>query len=717
MPAKTRVYVAILVQCWKVEPFWATPCPAAVISVAYGAENRDITMKLSDNFGRLAIAALTMCTASMEVCGDAVETLSSPTGGTVVTVTIAPAQAVAGRVAPVSFSIQFAGQDVLVNSPFNLEFKGAGPLTNRVAVRNVVRASGDETWQRLYGKRKQVRNRFNELAFELEETAGLKRRFTLLFRAYDDGVAFRYLLPADWGRFELAAEETLFCFPTDATVWAADFGGFKSPQEAEFKQMRLSQLLANKVYGCPLLVKLGDALWAALTEADLTDWAGVYFRPVQGVSNAVRTVLAPLPEDKTVAVRSVAPRQSPWRVIMIGERPGTLIESDILENLNPPPDQDFSWVKPGKAAWNWWSAGYAPELDFKLEMDTRSMKYFIDFAAEMGWEYMIVDEGWYGPAFAPGTRAPHPTSSITKPVPELDLQELIAYAKAKGVRLILWLHWAHVDKEMDVAFPLYEKWGVAGVKVDFMDRDDQEMVNFYERVARKAAQHHLLVNFHGAFKPTGWHRTYPNVITREGVLGNEYNKWSARITPEHTVTIPFTRGMLGGMDFTPGGFRQKTPSTFRAVGGDKPGPFVMGTRVHQLAMLIVYESALQVLCDSPYSYRSSPAGLDFLKIVPTTWDDTKVLNGDVGEYITVARRSGDEWYIGSMTGAEARSLEIPLSFLGPGKYEAEIWADAYEAADYPDRLMKQKHVVTASDTLTATMAEGGGYIARLRPLR
>ncbi len=660
-----------------------------------------------------------LLSATIQMATGTVETVTSHDGSVTAVIKVEPHTGLNNMVAPVSISVRFNGQDVVVNSPFSLEFRGAEPLTNTCAVVGTKRRTGDETWQRYYGKRKLVRNHYNELAVDLQETSGLRRRFAFVVRVYNDGVAFRYVLPESWGNFELAAENTAFCFPGDVTVWAADFGGFRSPQEAEFRQMQLTQLLPNKLYGCPLLVKLGETLWAALTEADLTDWAGVYFRPAPGISNAVRTVLAPLPNDRTVAVRSVAPRHSPWRVIMTADRPGVFIESDILENLNPPPAHDFSWIKPGKSAWDWWCAGYAPELDFKLGMDTRSMKYFIDFAAEMGWEYMIVDEGWYGPAFAPGSgmRMPHPTSSITNAIPGLDLQELVGYAKAKGVRLILWMHWGHVDKEMDVAFPLYEKWGIAGVKIDFMDRDDQEMVNFYERVARKAAQHRLVVNFHGAYKPTGWHRTYPNVITREGILGNEYNKWSARITPEHNVTIPFTRGMLGGMDFTPGGFRQKTQKTFRPASNRQTGPFVMGTRVHQLAMLVVYESALQVLCDSPYSYRSSPAGLDFLKVVPTTWDDTKVLNGEVGKYITVARRSGDEWYVASMNGPEPRTLEIPLTFLAAGKYEAEIWADAYEVADYPDRLMKQKRSVTAADTLKANMGEAGGYIAVLRPVR
>ncbi len=643
--------------------------------------------------------------------GNNPEILTSPNGIVTVTVT-------AGN--QLDYAIEFNGKDVLLNSPVSLSFTNARAFGPDLAIKNVSRRAVDESWQRVYGKRKQVRNHFNEMTLDLQETTAPNRQVQIIFCAYDDGVAFRYALPKTWGGFELAAENTAFHFPNDAAVWAVNYGGFVSSQEAEFLPMKLSELKPGQVYGCPLLVQVAPSLWAACSEADLSDWAGMYFTPADDSPNTVRTALSPRPDDTNIVVRSIAPRSSPWRVIMVGDRPGAFIESDILENLNVPATFDASWVKPGKSAWDkWWCGGYAPELSFKPGMDTATMKYFVDLAAEMGWQYQIVDEGWYGQAFADGARnttwAAHPTTSITNIVPELDLHGLIAYAKQKGVKIIVWLHWGSVNKQMDVAFPVYEKWGVAGVKIDFMNRDDQEMVDFYERVAKLAAKHHLLVDFHGAYKPTGWHRTYPNVITREGVMGNEYNKWSTNVTPRHTVTLPFTRGMLGGMDFTPGGFRQKTLETFRAVGGDAPGPFVMGTRVHQLAMLVVYESALQVLCDSPYNYHSSPAGTDFLKVVPTTWDDTRVINGDVGNFITVARRSGKEWYIGSMAGTDARTLEIPLNFLGAGKYQAEIWADAYEAADYPDRLMKQTRTVTAADTLTANLAPAGGYIVRLRP--
>jgi alpha-glucosidase len=384
---------------------------------------------------------------------------------------------------------------------------------------------------------------------------------------------------------------------------------------------------------------------------------------------------------------------------------------------------DTSWIQPGISAWDrWWSGDYAPDTDFEIAMNTATMKYFIDFAAEMGWEYQIVDWQWYGNPFDPNGKQPepgveepdpNPAGDITKVIPEVDMAEIISYATAKNVKIFIWAHWKHVDNQLDEAFALYETWGVSGVKIDFMDRDDQYMVNFYHRVLQKAAQHKLLINFHGAYKPTGLNRTYPNYISQEGVMGNEYSKWSDLITPLHTVTLAFTRMLAGPLDFTPGGFRNATEESFKVVGSDAPGPYVMGTRCHQLAMTVVYESPMQVLCDSPYNYRNSPAGLDFLKIVPATWDETKVLAGDVGEYIVIARRSERQWFIGAMTNWTERNLDIPLDFLDAGRFQIKVWADADEAHLFPDRIQEIENPVTAKDTLTIKLAPGGGFVAQI----
>jgi alpha-glucosidase len=387
---------------------------------------------------------------------------------------------------------------------------------------------------------------------------------------------------------------------------------------------------------------------------------------------------------------------------MIGRSPGDLTESEIILNLNEPcAIKDTSWIKPGKMAWDhWWSGD--------TKMDTATLKEYIQFAADMQFPYQLVDWTWYG-----DKPLENPDLDITTVVKDVNMPELLKFAKDRGVRLWLWLHWTHTDKQYEKAFALYEKWGVAGVKIDFMQRDDQEMVNWYHRIVKKAADHHLLVNFHGAYKPTGFRRTYPNLITREGVLGNEYNKWSKRVTPEHNCTIPFTRMLAGPMDYTPGGFLNRSRENFKT--NVKPTQ-VMGTRCHELAKFVIYYSPLCCVCDHPRNYKNQ-AGLEFLRVVPTVWDDTKVINGEVGEYITMARRSGEKWFIGAMSNWTGRTLEIGLDFLDEGKYTANIFADSPDSGENAEKLIEEKRTVTANDNLTIKMAPGGGFAAYLTPGR
>ena len=624
----------------------------------------------------------------------------------------------------VYYSVFYKGRPVIIDSPFGLDFKNMPPLARDLVVIDKQTRSVDQTWQTVVGKSKIVHDLCNELVLALREANPPQRQINLIFRAYNDGAAFRYQLPeqAALQDFKLTSERTEFHFAGNHDVWAANYGSYATHQETEFPQIKLSNIKAGDIIGCPLLVRVENNIWAALTEANLVDWAGLYFTGTGVQPNAVVSTLSPRLDEPDVLVKSTTPRYSPWRTIMIGDKSGDLIESNIVLNLSEPCRiKDTSWIVPGRSAWDrWWCGSYAPDYDGELKVDNPSMKYFIDFAAEMGWEYQLVDWYWYGNPFDPaksfGT-AGNPAVSILKQAEGIDIPELVQYAAKKGVKILIWLDWFNAEKEMDRAFPLYEKWGVAGVKVDFMARDDQHMVNFYHNLTSLAAKHHLTVDFHGAYKPTGMRRTWPNLLTREGVLGNEYNKWSDRITLDHSVTLPFTRMLAGPMDYTPGGFRQKSDKDFRAVGGDAPGPFVRGTRCRELAMMVVYESQLQVLCDSPYNYRVSPAGHDFLKIVPTTWDETKVINGVVGDYITIARKSGKTWFVGCMTDSSARTLDIPLTFLDNGKYTAVIYQDPPEADDYPDRLQKLEKTVTAKDSISAKLASGGGFVMVLQPVR
>jgi alpha-glucosidase len=385
---------------------------------------------------------------------------------------------------------------------------------------------------------------------------------------------------------------------------------------------------------------------------------------------------------------------------MIAEHPGKLIESTLITNLNADPQGDTSWIKPGKSAWDWWSGPLAQGID-KPGMNNATMQYYIDFAAKMGLQYMLIDDGWYlGSGGAGDVRE---GADITKTIAEIDLPGLVKYAAARKIGIFLWVHWKPISKRMDEALAFYERASVKGIKVDFMDRDDQEMVEFYHRLLQKTGEHKLLLDLHGAYRPTGLVRTYPHYITQEGVMGAEYNKWSRRVTATHNVTLPYTRMLLGPMDYTPGGFRNRTPETFEIRNS---GPTVMTTRGQALAMFVVYESPFACVSDSPESYDGQ-AGAEFLKIVPTTWDETRFIAGNIGEYIVLARRHGNDWYVGAMTNESSRTLEVPLDFLGEGAYTATIWTDGAG----PTALKKETRALDPKGTaLPLSLAPGGGAV-------
>ena len=392
---------------------------------------------------------------------------------------------------------------------------------------------------------------------------------------------------------------------------------------------------------------------------------------------------------------------------MVAPTPGRLIETNyLLLNLNPPCAlADTSWIKPGKAAWDWWVGGYAANVDFKPGMNTPTMKHYIDFAAAHHLEYLMIDAGWYADSPA------MPEGDITKLNPEVDVPGIVAYARQKGIKVQLWVDYRPLNKQIDEAFALYEKWGVAGIKVDSMNRDDQEMVNFYEQWVRNAAEHHLTVDLHGAFKGTGLCRTYPNQLTREAVMGMEYSKWSERVTPEYDVTLPFTRMLAGPMDYTPGGFRNTARGKFKI---NDPLPYTQGTRAHQLAEYVVFEAPLVMVSDYPEAYQEG-LGIEFIEKVPTVWDETKVLGGEVAKYIIIARRNGNSWYLGAMSNWDSRDLEIPLTFLGSGEFEAEIFADVADADKVATSASVTRKRVRAGEKLTVHLAPGGGAAVILAP--
>lgn len=583
-----------------------------------------------------------------------------------------------------------------------------GPGMRRVDTRT---DNVDETYSIPVGKTASVHNHCSAVRAQFKDGQG--HELWIEARVFNDGVGFRYVVPeqANLKQIKIAHELTEFTYAKDATTYPLILDGFQTSYEDEYSMRQVSGLHPDWLIGLPFLAEEPGVGWLAITEANIDNYAGMYLKKSHA-RFGVRAELSPRIDEKDVAVDAAAPVTSPWRVVMVGDEPGRLIESNIVLNLNPPSKvADTSWIKAGKSAWDWWSGEAAPGVDFQTGMNNQTMKHYIDFASASGFPYMLIDAGW---AAAPAGGKIGPDDSlgdITKPIADIDMTGLVSYASEKHVKLWLWSHWTSVDKYMDTAFPLFEKWGIAGVKIDFMNRDDQQMVGFYHKVVESAAQHHLMIDFHGAYKPDGLRRTYPNLITREGVMGKEYLKGSARVTPVHDTTLPFTRMLAGPMDYTPGAFGNATRETF--VPRDKE-PMALNTRAHELALYVVFESPLEMVSDYPERYKDQPE-FDFIKRVPATWDEVKVVSGRPMETITLARRSGKDWYVGSLNNWDERDVTISFKFLGDGDYTAEMYSDAQDANKEPTHTSFSKLGVTKDSALEVHMASGGGNAIWIHP--
>jgi alpha-glucosidase len=606
------------------------------------------------------------------------------------------------------YSVAYHNQPVMADSELGFAIQDQPELGPQLKMVGVSRGSADEQYVPPPGKSSSARDHYNSARIDFEEDSGLARKVSLEVRVFDDGAAFRYVFPSQEAlkSFTIGRELTQFVFSQDATTYPLILDGFQSSYEDEYQERLVSGLHPDWLIALPLLAELPGKGWIAITEADINNYAGMYLTHPKKQTTYLAAQLAPRVDRPGVAVEASAPLQTPWRVLMLGDEPGRLVESNIILNLNESSKiAESSWIKPGKSAWDWWSGDAADNVDFKPGINTATMKHYIDFAAESRFPYMLIDAGW---ALKPKD---DPVADITKSSSDVDLPELFRYAKERNVRIWLWAHWTSVDRYMDEAFPLFEKWGVAGVKIDFMDRDDQWMVDFYRRVLQKAAEHHLMIDFHGAFKPDGVRRTYPNLVTREGVMGLEYSKWSARIDPPHNTTLPFTRMLAGPMDYTPGGFRNRNRDQFVP---QRIRPMVLGTRAHELALFVVFESPFEMVADYPEAYKGQ-RDFDFIRQVPTVWDETRVLNGRPMQFISIARRSGKDWFLGNITNWDSRELKVPLSFLPDGKYIAEIYADAHDVAKDATHTTFQKRPVDRNTVLNLTLGSGGGNAIWIHP--
>lgn len=634
--------------------------------------------------------------------------LKSPDGNLVITFqTVQNGQP--AEIGQLTYAVSFRGKPLIDASALRLELESEHPLGNEVHIAAQVPSNVDQTYHLLTGKTSTVRNHYNALRIDLEENGENRRNLSIEARAYDDGVAFRYVVPEQrpLREFRLKKETTEFRISKDSTTYALVLPNYRTMYESEYIKLNASAFankngLSNRVLiGLPLLMQVPGVAWMTITEADLRDYSSMYLvnpSPEWG-GHRFESQLAP-GDDPDVAVSGSLPHHSGWRVLLVADDPGKLIESNVITSLNPESAiKDTSWIHAGLTSWDWWSGSIGP--DGKPAYSTETMKYYVDFAAKSKFPYMLIDAGWSAPW------------DITKMNGKVDVPEVVRYAASKGVKVWIWLSYVDVDSQMDQAFPLYEKWGVAGLKIDFVERDDQRGIAFYYRAAQAAAEHHLMLDFHGATKPTGLERTYPNVLGYEAVLGMEQSKAGMRDNPDHRVTIPFTRMLAGPMDYTPGGFENVTKSDFIAR---HIRPMVMGTRAQQLAMYVIYQAPFQMVSDTPKAYEDQPS-FGFIQHAPATWDETHVLSGEPGEFVTMARRKGDEWFLGSMTNWTARKLDIPLTFLGDGKYTAEIYADADDAAQYPKNASIQKKSVDRNMHLEAALAPGGGYAVRFVPAK
>ncbi|HEY9109092.1 MAG TPA: glycoside hydrolase family 97 protein [Roseateles sp.] len=594
-----------------------------------------------------------------------------------------------------SFSVVRKGETVIAASPLGLELDGQ-PAFGLLKLESRQDTKEDRVIPLVATKAASARDHYVGATIAFREAAGPRRRVFLDARAYDDGVAFRYRLEGT-EPVKLRSERTAFVPAGDASCLLTPVDG---GHEAQFERHRVSELKADAAWDMPVVCATPSGrTHYAITQAHLQGYTGASFRRD---GEALRLQLSGVPGRPGPAFMSTsAGLTTAWRAVMMADQAGKLIESQLVGNLNPAPAGDFSWVKPGKAAWDWWSG---PLVGMKPDM--AAYKRFIDFAAESGFPYYLIDANWAsGPS---GCCDAHPDTDITRPAQGIDMPELVRYAQAKDVSLLLWVHWKHLDARMDEVLDTYVRWGVKGIKVDFMNRDDQQVVDFYHRAAAATAKRQLLLDLHGAYVPAGLQRTYPNFITQEGVLGAEWSKMDRRVTPKHNLNLPYTRMLVGPMDYTPGGFRNETPATFEVRA---EMPMVQNTRGQTLAMYVVYDSPLQMVSDDPSAYRGE-AGFDFIKRVPTAWDETRFIQGEPGQDIVLARRSGKAWYLGAMTSDEARTEKVSLAFLPAGQWKATIWQDGEGVR----QVQRTQRIVTSKDTLSLSLAAAGGAAVVLEPL-
>ena len=658
----------------------------------------------------LAAAIFSMAAVMTSEAKDVTYKVESPDGQL-------SASVVVGNV--ISYSVSRGGVNLINPSEISMTLSGGTVFGIDDKVRKFKKSSIDQTIPTVVYKKAEVRDNYNEITLMFKE-------FTLAFRAYDEGVAYRFTSSLK-NDSKVLSEKAQFNFAKDWNVYVPYVTQHTETLESQYWNSfentysihPLSGWNKERLAFLPVAVSADDGIKLLITESDLTDYPGMYLYNEEDATT-LSGRFAPYPktieyggynmlqgivrEREDYLAECSAGEQFPWRIIMVTTNDAELAVNDMVWKLAAPADPatDFSWVKPGKVAWDWWNAWNVYGVDFRAGINNDTYKYYIDFAQQHGIEYVILDEGW----------AVNKKADLMQVIPEIDLPMLCEYAEAHNVGLILWAGYYAFDRDMENVCKHYSEMGVKGFKVDFMDRDDQFMVDFFRRAAEMTAKYKLLVDFHGAFKPVGLSRAYPNVINYEGVFGLEQMKWSKSSVDQVTydVTVPFIRMAAGPMDYTQGAMRNATRANYYPVNSEAMS---QGTRCHQLAEYVVFESLLNMLCDSPSNYLAEPECTKYIAECPTVWDESVAVNGVLGSFITLARRSGDVWYVGSLNDWNARELTLDLGFLGDGEWTMEIFRDGINAdraaRDYKHESMQ----VPADGKVRIHMAPGGGWTARV----
>nr|WP_320038075.1 glycoside hydrolase family 97 protein [uncultured Bacteroides sp.] len=645
------------------------------------------------------------------------QSVSSPDGKIQTTISIGD---------KITYTVTSNNQTVIASSPISMTLNSGEVWGKNAKLDKSTKRIINQKITSPFYKRSQITDHCNEL------TLRFKKDWAIKFRVYNDGVAYRFISYRKMP-FTVQNEEVKYNFANDcpATVPYVRLDGVSNYKDFE-KQLHnsfentyttdnLSKLDSNRLIFLPLVVEAGNGIKVCITEADLESYPGLYLNKAQD-GNSLNGVFAPYPksteqgghnmlqfrvkERENFIAKVNGAREFPWRVAIITSEDKQFAESDMTYKLAAPSRvADYSWVKPGKVAWDWWNDWNIYNVDFEAGINNDTYKYYIDFASANRLEYVILDEGW----------AVNLKCDLMQVVPEINIKELVDYAAKKNVGIILWAGFHAFNRDMENVCKYYSELGVKGFKVDFMDRDDQEIVDFNYRAAATCAKYHLILDLHGMYKPAGLNRTYPNVLNFEGVHGLEQLKWSPATTNmvKYDVTIPFVRMAAGPMDYTQGAMRNAAKGNYAPINSE---PMSQGTRCHQLGLYVILESPFNMLCDNPSNYMRETECLDFITKIPTVWDDTKVLDGKIGEYIVTQRRSGNNFYVGGLTDWTPRDLSINFSFLGKGDYKATVFKDGKNAHRAGRDYKKEDLIVNASSTLNIHLAPGGGFAIKLEKI-